>query len=209
MVLEFERIEGTVTELEGVIRTFPQDRDRAIENRYRLPHGAIAQVAFTSSPIALAVSGKISDAAWRAGITSRLKSLFPEVDCESAVRDWSNFAGVVDFGVLNELKKLKQLGPLILVTNATNRLEPDLIELGIYRHFDQIINSSSVGYAKPSFEIYKLALFHLKLPAEKVLWIENTPAHLRTATGLGFHTHHYQSLDSLRREVEKRLNPLK
>ncbi len=200
-------IEATITDLDGVIRNFPESRNRAIEGRYGLPDGALSQVAFFSSPIQQALIGAISDGAWRAAVESRLRALFPDVDVESAVRDWSRFAGIVDFEVLNEIKKLKKLGPLLLLTNATNRLDTDLTELDIRRSFDQVLNSSSVGYSKPGFEIYRLALQQLSLPPEKILYIDDSPENVRTARGLGFQVHQFRNLAELRREIANRLNP--
>lgn len=200
-------IEATITDLDGVIRSFPDARERAIEGRYGLPDGALSQVAFFSSPLQQAWIGAISDGAWRTAVESRLKALFPDVDVESAVRDWSRFSGIVDFEVLNEIKKLKKLGPLLLMANATNRLDTDLAELDIRRSFDQIVNSSSVGYSKPGFEIFKLAHQQLGLPPEKILFIDDSPENVRTARGLGFQTHLFKNLASLKQEISLRLNP--
>lgn len=200
-------VEATITDLDGVIRNFPESRDRAIEGRYGLPDGALSQVAFFSSPIQQALIGAISDGAWREAVQSRLKALFPDVDVESAVRDWTRFAGVVDFEVLNEIKRLKKLGPILLMANATNRLDADLAELEIRRSFDQILSSSSVGYSKPGFEIFRLALQQLNIPAEKILFIDDSPENVRTARGLGFQTHRFRNLAELRREVRERLDP--
>ena len=201
-------LEATVTDLDGVIRTFPEKRDRAIESRFGLPPKTLSHIAFQSSSVELAITGIISDSAWRRDIITRLKTIYPDIDCEGAVKAWSDFSGIIDYEVLNELLKLKERGPLILVTNATNRLDQDLNEHRIVRHFDRIINSSAVGFAKPSFEIYKLVLFQIKKEAKNVLWIDDTLQNIRTARGLGFRTHHYESLPKLKEVVQEELYPL-
>ena len=202
-----ETVEATFVDLDGVIRLFPAARDRAIEGRYRLPAGSIAQVAFTSTTIEPALTGAIADHAWRENLVTRLEALFPDRDCVAVVRDWSQFSGIVDADALREVSRLRNLGPLVLLTNATDRIRVDLRELGLDRSFDRVVCSCEIGFAKPSYEIFRYALAQVNLLPSKVLFVDDEETNLRTARGLGFLTHAYRHVAGLRDEVERRLHP--
>lgn len=200
--LEKSKIKATIVEINQIIRVFSEKRNHAFEARYHLPFGTLNEISLYSSSIELALTGKISDNAWKKNITQRLKSLWPDIDSESLVKEWSNFSGDVDQMVLTEILKLKKFGPIYIVSNSTHKIEKDLIELNLKHHFDKIICSYECGYSKPSFEIYKIPLIHLKLKAEEVLWIEKESTFLRTAKGLGFQTLKFNERESFMRDLK-------
>jgi len=50
-----------ITDLDGVIRHFPMERDNEIESRYKLPLGTIARIVFEPTRLNSVITGKISD----------------------------------------------------------------------------------------------------------------------------------------------------
>ncbi len=78
-------------------------------------------------------------------------------------------------GVLSELraKGLK----LALITNGDRAMQNDKIEVLGYRpYFDEVIISGEVGVAKPTPEIYELALRRLGVSAEEFVYVGDNPA---------------------------------
>ena len=51
--------------------------------------------------------------------------------------------------VADILRTARQHGPVVLVTNATTRLESDADRLGLADHVDAIVNSARLHAAKP------------------------------------------------------------
>jgi HAD superfamily hydrolase (TIGR01509 family) len=84
-----------------------------------------------------------------------------------------------------------------LVTNATDRLPRDLDGLGLSEHLDFVVNSSDVGIAKPSPEIFWYALAVAGAQPHEVLFIDDTSANVLAASALGIRTHQFASVGSL------------
>jgi putative hydrolase of the HAD superfamily len=63
------------------------------------------------------------------------------------------------------LERLRELGPLIAVTNGN----ADLDRIGLADAFDAVLHAERVGVAKPDPRIFALAAEHAGVPAEHVL----------------------------------------
>lgn len=77
------------------------------------------------------------------------------------------------------------------VAILSNVIEPTynvLLEAGYYDHFDKVIASCKVGYAKPQQEIYQLALEELHTTAEQSVFIDDKQKNLDPANQMGFNT---------------------
>ena len=123
-----------------------------------MPPGSITAAAFgEGSSLRSVVTGRVSDAQWRADIAARLAPLCGE-SAEAAVAEWSESAGAVDLEVLEVLRSVRRNGWRVgLLTNATGRLDADLASLGLLEELDAVINSSELGVAKPDPEVFPLA----------------------------------------------------
>ena len=183
-----------VSDLDGVIRFFPRERDAALEAKFGLAAGSIARTAFEKTLLEKAITGGITDQAWRQEIGRRLGK--PE-----AALEWSAFPGRIEHHTLNFLRNHGPSVRLALLTNATDRLRADLTELGIWETFDSIFNSSAMGVAKPDAKVFSLVLNQLGCLASEVVFIDDALANVRAAQALGWRAHHFQSLDQLRAEL--------
>jgi len=65
--------------------------------------------------------------------------------------------------VLSELKKRDTNLKIGVISNNDERLEQILREIGLRHYFDFVLSSRSVGFCKPSKEIFELALNGAKL----------------------------------------------
>lgn len=96
----------------------------------------------------------------------------------------------------------RRRGPVVLVTNATSRLPDDLHQLGLTTAFDAVMNSSSIGVAKPDPKIFAAALAVAGVPAPDALFVDDTLANVEAARHLGVIGHHYVGVTELRQALE-------
>jgi len=194
-------IQAVVTDLDGVIRFFPADRDQSIELKYGLPIGAIAKVAFSPRLLLPAIKGVLPDELWRERIAVELTQAHPRVQCRAAVNEWSEFPGQVDADTLWFLRAHCSSMPLVLLTNATSRLEEDMRKLDILRTFDKILSSSLLGIAKPDPMVYRKVASILQLEPDEILFVDDSEENVTAAAAEGFQVIHFQGLEALKKEL--------
>src|SRR5262249_24431519 len=90
---------GLLCDLDGVLRLWPASHHDPVEDLVGLPPGSIRTVAFDPDLAALAITGRISDEAWRLAMTDRLQATYPGVDVARAVAAWSAPIGSVNISV--------------------------------------------------------------------------------------------------------------
>ncbi len=183
-------------DLDGVIRLWSKDYS-ALEQAHDLLVGSILHVAFESVLLDRVVTGRITDFAWRHEISRRLAAANPSSRAQEAVLAWSASAGEVNHAVLSLTVRARKHCVVGLVTNATDRLATDLARLGVAEHFDFVVNSSEVGCAKPSPEIFKRALAIAAARPEEALFVDDTLGHVAAAESLGIRSHHFKTADGL------------
>lgn len=90
------KIKFLLSDLDGVIRKYPQSRDQAIEKKFGLPEGALHSAAFKNPFLEEAVCGRITDESWRLEIQRKLSQQCSEEVAKQAISEWSDFPGQVD-----------------------------------------------------------------------------------------------------------------
>src|SRR5512142_1175161 len=165
--------DAVLCDLDGVIRHWlPED---GLESRYGLPAGAIAAAAFVPARLLPAITGEVTDEQWRDAVAGDLAAA-----CGSASRArvllgaWGSVSACrVDEAVVALLARVRRSVPVVLVSNATTRLEADLAELGLARAVDLVVNSARVGAAKPDRRIYLAAARAAGAPAGRCLFVDD------------------------------------
>ncbi len=191
-------INALLTDLDGVIRRWDGQDAAAIECDTGLPAGSITATAFDPELLLPAITGRVTDEGWRVQIAERLRECHPGADVDRAMTAWFAPTGEVDAGVLKLVQAARQQVPVVLITNATTRLNSDLAALGILDAFDHIVNSSAVGAAKPDRAIFEHALGLLEATAAETLYVDDTERYLGPARALGLVTHRFTGIDHLR-----------
>lgn len=185
-------IKALLIDLDGVIRHWPQD-----DPRFADLHGVslteIKRTAFSEALLLPAITGEMKDEEWREMIVRRLVSE-GFVMAREAVSAWSAGSGEVDHKMLDRVQSLRQKLKVVLVTNATTRLDRDLETIGLGNSFDAVINSSRVGFAKPNPMIFKAALAQAEAQPEESLFVDDTLVNVGAARELGIASHHFQGL---------------
>lgn len=191
------------TDLDGVIRIWQNQNASDTHPQSGLPDGTIRKAAFTPELLLPAIQGQCTHEAWMEKLVVHLQKAHPEADAARAVQRFSEPVGEVEQAVLNILRACRKSVPLYLVTNATSRLPSDLAALGIADEFDHIFNSSEIGHAKPSAEIFQAILIQADVQAEEAFFIDDSKKNVEAAAALGFRAHHFESVAKLSAELMK------
>jgi len=186
-------IKAIISDLDGVIRSFPVSRNKEFEESYFLNPGELLSSVFFKVDLNHVVEGKIDDSEWRSRIANRIHRNYPDIDSVKLINEWSNFPGTVNEEVLSLYKEVMEKRPFVLMTNGTDKVNSDLGLLGIKEEFDLIINSSELGFAKPDPKIFRYALEKLQLNAQEVAFIDDSAKNVEVANEQGFKCHQYQS----------------
>jgi putative hydrolase of the HAD superfamily len=184
-------------DLDGVLRTWPTDYSK-LEAAHGLPAESIPRTAFESELLEQVITGQITDHDWRDEVANRLASANPTSRAKEAVAAWSEPVGEVNREVLCLIIEARRTCRIGLITNATDRLQIDLAALGLPEHLDFIVNSSEVGFAKPSSEIFKYALSVAGTRPEEAVFIDDTLSNITVASAMGITAHHFGSARDLR-----------
>ena len=169
----------------------------ALEHSHGLPDGSVRQTAFEAELLRKAITGRISDDAWRMEVLNQLQRSHPGSNARAAVKAWSVSTGVVNPAVLSVVRQARKQVKVVLVTNATSRLQSDLTALGLLGEFDAVVNSSVVGAVKPDELIYRAALRSAGAAPEQALLVDDSKANVEAARRFGIRALHYENEASM------------
>lgn len=188
--------EALVIDLDGVLRSWAGQGTAAIERRNRLPAGALTAVAFAPDRLLPAVTGRVTDEAWRAGVAEELARRHG-AGGRDAVLEWSAPVGEVDAEVLAVVRAQRRVRTVALLSNATDRLRSDLRALSLDDEVDVVFSSAELGVAKPDPEVFRLVCGGLGLAPEQCLFVDDSAEHVAAAEAVGLTVHRYRSAAGL------------
>ncbi|MFD7613459.1 HAD family hydrolase [Streptomyces sp. NPDC059828] len=174
----------------------------ALDRAWGLAEGALAGAAFNDALLHAAITGRLSDEQWRRKVAEALTPV-----CGSPTRAldlveaWSALTGRVDTDVVRLLAALRSRVPVVLVSNATTRLESTLASLGLTDAFDAVINTARVGVAKPDPRVFAIAARQAGADMTRCLLVDDTLPNVEAARAAGLSGLHYQRFEQLRDEV--------
>jgi putative hydrolase of the HAD superfamily len=182
-----------IVDVDGVLRRWDPVSVRDAEAEHGLPPGSVHEAAFAEPWLTRAVTGAVSDAGWRDDIATRLARdhAVPLHRACAAVAQWSASPGTVDTQVLELLRQQRRRTTVALLSNATDRLEDDLDDLGVLHEVDRVYNSSRLGLAKPDPAVFVAVSADLAVQARQCAFVDDTRAHVQAAASLGMHAHHH------------------
>jgi putative hydrolase of the HAD superfamily len=197
--------DAVLCDVDGVLRHWPSDE--ALESAHGLAPGAFAAVAYAPGRLLPAITGAVTDERWRESVA---EGLVEEGHCASlaaaraVVAEWKGVRPSVDDDVLALLQLAREILPVVLVSNATSRLETDLKDLGLAEFVDQVVNTSRIGFAKPDPRVFAHAARQAGVPVERCLFVDDTRGHVEAARAAGMHAVHFHEAADL----EEALRPL-
>ncbi len=185
-----------LVDFDGVVRRWNAD-DTAIEKRCDLPTGAIRRIAFSPELLLPAISGAVSDEAWRQSVRAELRRQYPGSSAQEAVAQWSSSPGELEPRVLAVLARCRRDLRIVLATNATSRLDNDLRALGLSNRFYAVANSSELGVTKPSAAYFEAALHRGDVRPSEALFIDDSLSNVQAAVGVGMLAHHFTGHEAM------------
>jgi putative hydrolase of the HAD superfamily len=191
--------DAVLCDLDGVLRHWDPEVLPGLDRAYGLPAGTLARTAFAPARLNPAITGRQADEQWRAAIATDLAEACGALDAARAlVAEWSDYIGEVDEEIAELLASARKHVPVVLVSNATTKLEADLAGLGIAELLDEVVNSARVGTAKPDPDIYRVAAARAGVPIARCLFVDDTLQNVEAARELGMQAVHHQTPSQLR-----------
>lgn len=186
--------------LDGVLRVHDDDTTAALEHAFGIARGTVDAVAFAPERATPALTGAVTDTEWRLSVAAALVPELGSIDrAADFVSRWSSPAGHVDESVQALLMQVRRRGlRVVLVANATTRLETDLSVLGLHAAVDAVVSSARVGHVLPARAVYAEALRAAGVPAEDCLFVDAVESHVVAARELGMTGHDFTGVDGLR-----------
>lgn len=105
--------------------------------------------------------------------------------------------------VMQLVKQLKKNYVLGVFSNSDSVNFQMGFEKGWYADFSVLVLSHEFGIAKPDKEIYEYAIQKTGCKAEKILFIDDQEACLKTAREMGMHTILFRSAEQLKKDLKK------
>jgi putative hydrolase of the HAD superfamily len=199
-----EPVEAFLFDLDGVLRVRDDAAIGGIEQRAGLAPGRFPALAYDLDRYGPALLGEVTDNDWRASVVGALigDGVAPDAAIE-AVLDWSQDLGRVDPEVADVVAGLRAAGRQVaLVVNATDRLELDLVVLGLDAAVDTIVSSARTGIALPDAAMYEIASGILAVPVPRCAYVGPRAELVAGAERIGMTGHLYDGVAGLRALVE-------
>lgn len=188
---------AVLCDIDGVVRHWPAVD--AIEHAHGLPPGALFAIAFGPDRLTPVITGRVTDEQWRTEIADELARACGSADTARAVvAAWTALEARVDDAVVALLTRVRTVARVVLVSNATTRLEADLARLGLSGLADAVVNTARIGFAKPDPRVYRHAAARAGVPAGRCLFVDDTEANVAAARDAGMTGLHYRGYGDLR-----------
>ena len=174
-----------VIDMDGVIRHWDEGLVARGDELLGLEPGTFARVAFEPELLRKATVGELTDEAWRDAVVA---GLVDEHGCDrdAAMAAWIGDEYTIDAEVVELLAGVRSGGHrVVLLSNATTRLEADLDRSGLADAFDAVVNSSRVALAKPDPAVYAHAAGEAAAPAGACLFVDDRTENVTGALDAG------------------------
>lgn len=185
--------DALLCDIDGVLRHWPSDS--VFESTCGLAPGAFAATAYAPQRLLPAITGRVTDEQWRESVAVGLVAdghFVTAVDALGIVAHWSSLRPRVDEDVLALLRAVREIVPVVLVSNATTRLESDLTDQGLGEFVADLVNTSRIGFAKPDSRVYAYAASRAAVPAGRCLFVDDTRRNVEAARDAGMTGVHFR-----------------
>lgn len=186
------------TDLDGVIRFWNTSKLNQKERQFALPVDSVFKVCFEKALLEKVITGKITDAEWRQRVKVLLAKKIGNTQANLLVDEWTQSPAKIDRSVVQRYKTYFPEAKIVLITNATDRLEVDLKNQGLSGIFDGIVNSSALKTAKPGVSIFSQARVLYQVSPSECLFIDDSEANVIVARNSGMSSHWYKSVEQLK-----------
>ena len=204
MATSREPPKALLCDVDGVLRQWPSASLTGADRAHGLPEGTLAATAFHPDHLLPAITGRVTDEEWREGIATALADRCGGPGrARSLVAAWTRVPGRVDREVEALLTAARSRVPVVLVSNATTRLESDLAALGLAELATDVVNTARVGVAKPDHRVYRIAAKRAGVAPEECAFVDDTEANVTASVALGMAGVHHRGAADLRGALER------
>jgi putative hydrolase of the HAD superfamily len=194
--------DAVLCDFDGVVHLWDPDGMTSLDRAWGLTEGTLAAAAFEGELLQAAVTGRLSDEQWRGQVAQVLAPVCGSPErARGLVEAWNGLTGRVDPDVMDLLAALRTRVPVVLVSNATTRLEAYLAAIGLDEAFDAVINTARIGVAKPDRRVFDIAAQKAGADLTRCLFIDDTAGHVTAAQAAGATGVYYQDIEQLRAAV--------
>ena len=181
-------VDTVVFDMDGVIRHWLEEHLVEAEQRLGLAPGAIGGAAFADPLFRDAMVGTHTVEEWAAAIGRAVAEDHPEVDADEVAAVWLETSWEVDHDVLDIIHSLRAAGTTTaLFSNASTKLEADLVTMELSDVFDVVANSSRIGLAKPDPEAFAHVGEMVGSAPARTLFVDDRPENVAAAVESGWH----------------------
>jgi putative hydrolase of the HAD superfamily len=179
-----DRPQALLIDLDGVLRRWDPAPMIAVEVEHGLKPAALLETAMSWDIYRPAMAGELTDAQWMALVAERLP-LEPD-EARAAVEQWQSYRGEPDPEALVLVRGLRAAGvPVVLATNATDRLRDDLVALGLAGELDAVASSWELRAHKPAPEFFQQACALVGVAPKHALFVDDDDRVVRAARAAG------------------------
>jgi transcription antitermination factor NusB len=191
------QVDALVIDLDGVIRHWDESYYPEAEVRLGLPAGALTEVALERDRLARAVDGRLPFEGWCEEIGAELAARHG-ADPEAAAEAWASSTWRIDLAVMDLVAAVREVVPVVLLSNASTRLLFDLETSDILDEFDAAISSADIRAAKPDARAFHAAAEAAGVPIDRCLLVDDTPANVEGARAAGMRGELFTGVEALR-----------
>jgi len=190
-------------DFDGVIRHWSNSETIDLHNGFQLESNALFACAFSEKNLKPAITGEITHQQWCEQVRLELAEKYGDEIAAKVVNTWYTMASEIDYEFIRQIRCMAVKSRLILVTNATTRLESDLTEAGLNNAFDLVINSSDLGVAKPDVAYFRSALELLAVDSGECLFIDDSATNVEAARSFGIESVLHQTSEVTLQRIAK------
>jgi putative hydrolase of the HAD superfamily len=174
-----------LVDFDGVIRHWPNfEIDKRVES-LGLESNPLFSCAFSERQLRPAITGIITHQEWCENVKFELAQKYGDRIATDLVNSWYQLDADIDFEFLENIRNSAKNSRLVLVTNATSRLDSDLTRAGLEYAFDSVINSSIIGVEKPEQSFFRMTMQLLNVAASDCVFIDDSLKNVESARSVG------------------------
>ncbi|WP_353945268.1 HAD-IA family hydrolase [Streptomyces sp. HUAS MG91] len=178
--------DAVLCDVDNVIRFYDSGPLAALERAAGLAEGSTARVAFAPEMDLPLMRGEIGLGQWVESIVAGFAGRVSEERARELGRALADSPFRADAEIVALLRRVRAARvPLVLVTNATVRLEDDLASMGLSDLADHVVSSARLGVVKPDRKIYEIAASLAGAAFDRCLFVDDTEENVEAAVALG------------------------
>ena len=181
-------------DFDGVIRHWSDTEVKNMLFELELEDDVLFSCAFSDKHLLPAITGKITHDKWCELVELELSQTYGDQISKQLVTAWYNASSDIDFEFLTKIRNSAPNASLVLVTNATTRLDSDLAKQGLKNEFDLVVNSSVIGVSKPEREFFETTIQLLGKTVKDCIFIDDSLTNVISARELGIESIHHKEV---------------